>query len=230
MERKFSVEPISRNLRPPPSHTSFTLPIFLNRKNKTRYCVFACIAGGTLYLLSNHFLLFPARTLPMNWPDQNIPFIPETVWIYNSDIFLFVCAYIVSKDMANLSKYLYSFLCILIFCVGIFFIWPTVYPRGLYPLSPSLDPWTQHMFTQLREVDSPANCFPSLHVSVSYISAFIFIDEQREKFPYFLLWATLVALSTLTTKQHYLADVLSGTALAMTAYFIFHRVLQYNVK
>jgi membrane-associated phospholipid phosphatase len=230
MERKLPVEPLSPNLRPMPSRTSFILPIFLNRKNKALCCVLACILGATLYLLSNHILLFPARTLPMNWFDQNIPFIPETVWIYNSDMFLFICAYIVSKDMANLTKYLYSFLCILIFSVGIFVIWPTVYPRGLYPLSPTLDPWTAHMFTQLREVDSPANCFPSLHVSVSYISAFIFIDEQREKFPYFLLWATLVALSTLTTKQHYLADVLSGTALAMAAYFIFHRVLKYKVK
>jgi membrane-associated phospholipid phosphatase len=38
-----------------------------------------------------------------------------------------------------------------------------------------------------------------------------------------LVWATLVALSTLFTKQHYVLDVVTGVMLAGVAYAIFIR-------
>ena len=134
-------------------------------------------------------------------------------------MFLFLVAYIVSKDMTNTSKFLYSFLAVLLVSVTVFFLWPTVYPRDLFPLPTTLDPWTANFFSHLRNVDAPSNCLPSLHVSISYLAAFIYFDEQREKLPFFMTWATLVALSTLTTKQHYFADVVTGVGLALITYF-----------
>jgi hypothetical protein len=38
-----------------------------------------------------------------------------------------------------------------------------------------------------------------------------------------MAWATLVALSTLFTKQHYVLDVLAGIALAAVAFALFVR-------
>jgi hypothetical protein len=37
------------------------------------------------------------------------------------------------------------------------------------------------------------------------------------------LWAVLIALSTLFTKQHYVADVIAGMGLASVAYVVFLR-------
>ena len=208
--------------------TAFVLPIFVRKQNKYPYLAIAVLVGGSLYLLANHFPLFPAHLLRMTSLDRAVPFVPQTVWIYNSDMILFFSAYIICKDMANASKYLYSFIALLIPSVAIFFLWPTTYPRYLFPLPPTLDPWTTKFFDALRNVDAPSNCLPSLHVSISYLSAFVYLDEQKEKFPLFFGWATLIALSTLTTKQHYVADVVTGLGLAITIYFIFRYLVRYK--
>jgi len=91
-----------------------------------------------------------------------------------------------------------------------------------------LDALTYYAFGNLRIADSPANCAPSLHVSGVYMSSFIFLDEQREKFPFFFTWATCIALSTLTTKQHYFIDIATGFLMAVIMYWIFHRLVNYR--
>jgi membrane-associated phospholipid phosphatase len=60
-------------------------------------------------------------------------------------------------------------------------------------------------------------------VSSVYLSSFAFLSEKRvTKFWIFFIWSTLIALSTLTTKQHYVADIVSGLALAIVFYRWFH--------
>jgi membrane-associated phospholipid phosphatase len=117
-----------------------------------------------------------------------------------------------------------------IFSVTIFFLWPTTYPRELFPLPATLDPYTYHVFHNLRDVDAASNCFPSLHVSSCYLSSFMYLDEQREKFPIFFAWATAIAMSTLTTKQHYISDVVAGFSSAVLMYVIFHRLARYRAR
>jgi membrane-associated phospholipid phosphatase len=207
---------------------SFTLPIFLKPQNKYFFSVLWVFIGASLYLTTNHYPIFPAQMLPMTALDRAIPFIPQTVWIYSSEMFLFFSVYILSKDLVNANKYLYSFLALQIVSVTVFFLWPTTYPRDLFPLPASLDPWTTAIFQNLRTSDTPRNCMPSLHVSSCYLSSFVYLDEQRGKFPFFFGWATLIALSTLTTKQHYIIDVLTGLSLAIVVYIIFHRIVKYR--
>jgi len=206
----------------------FTLPLFLNRKNKYPYSLLWVAIGASLYLSSNHFPIHVPQLLPMTQWDRAIPFVPWTVWIYSSEMFLFFSVYGFSRDYVNANKYLYSFLAIQIISVTIFFLWPTTYPRGDFPLPATLDPWTFHVFHNLRDVDTAGNCLPSLHVSSCYISSFVYIDEQRQKFPIFFAWATAIAISTLTTKQHYIIDVVSGLGLAVIMFLIFNRAVKYR--
>jgi membrane-associated phospholipid phosphatase len=210
------------------SPRSFSLPIFLTQQNKYMFSILWVIIGFGLYEMSNHYPIFNPQLLTMTAWDKAIPFWPHTVWVYSSEMFLFFSVYILSKDLINANKYLYSFLALQIVSVAIFLIWPTTYPRELYPLPTDLDPWTNHIFSNLRGVDSPSNCLPSLHVSSVYISAFVYLDEQKKKFPFFFLWATAIALSTLTTKQHYIIDVVGGFLIALTMYLIFHRCVKYQ--
>ncbi len=204
-----------------------SFPLFVTQKNKYFAAVLFAIYASVLYLSSNHYHLFPPQYLPMWWIDRAVPFMPHFIWIYLSEYFFFVTVYFTCKDMVNLNKYLYSFGAIQTVSVIIFTLWPTTYPRELFPLPADLDYWTYTVFNNLRTTDTPANCCPSLHVSSVYLSTFIFLDEQRKKFPFFFLWGTAIALSTLPTKQHYLVDVITGLMMAVVFYFVFHKMIDY---
>ncbi|OFZ55288.1 MAG: hypothetical protein A2428_09095 [Bdellovibrionales bacterium RIFOXYC1_FULL_54_43] len=212
-----------------PALQDFRLPLFLTKENKWSVGWLMATMATVLYLTSNHFHFFPPQYLPMSWVDQVVPFVPLTIWIYLSEYLFFVTIYFLCKDMANANKYLYSFFACQTVSVLIFWIWPTTYPRELFPLiREQLDPLTYFAFNALRSADTPANCCPSLHVSSVYLSSFIYLDDQPKKFPLFFIWASLIALSTLTTKQHYLIDVVAGLFMAMTFYWIFHRYIPYR--
>lgn len=206
----------------------FSLPLFVSIENKYTVGFILFVYAAAIYLTSNHFHFFPPQLLPMSWVDLTVPFIPETVWIYISEYLFFATVYICCKDMVNCNKYIYSFLALQTVSVLIFWIWPTTYPRDQFPLPEDLDALTYYAFNSLRQADTPANCCPSLHVSSIYLSTFIFLDEQRKKFPFFFIWGTAIAASTLTTKQHYLVDVIAGFLMAVISYWIFHKLVSYR--
>jgi membrane-associated phospholipid phosphatase len=211
-----------------PTGKSFALPIFVNQDNRHPIVLALGVIAFILYIVSNHIHIFVPQLLPMLWIDTATPFIPETVWIYISEYVFFIAVYLTCKDMINLNKYIYSIMGLQTVSVLIFMIWPTTYPRDLFPLPHYLDAFTYFAFNTLRNADTPASCCPSLHVSSVYLSSFIFIDDQRKKFPFFLIWGTFIALTTLTTKQHYAVDVVSGLIMAVATYWIFHKVVRYQ--
>ncbi len=206
-----------------------TLPMWVSAR--TKYLMGAIAFGIALiiYSLANHYPVFPPQILPMTVVDQVIPFLPNTVWIYVSEYIYFGVIYLMCKNIVNLNRYLYAFLALQTTSVIIFFVWPTTYPRDLFPLDAAqINSITYSVFSYLRTMDAPTNCCPSLHVSSVYLSSFVFLEEQEEKFPYFFTWGTAIALSTLTTKQHYIIDVVTGLMMAVVFYQIFHRWVAYH--
>lgn len=204
------------------------LPFFLSPKYKYSTGMLVWGIASYLYWDANHYPFDAPHFLPMTWIDRHVPFVPNTVWIYMSEYIFFPMVYITARNIRNLNKYLYSFFVNQAVSVAIFWLWPTIYPRFQFPLPDNLDWITHYGFTVLRHSDAPTNCCPSLHVSAVYLSSFIFRDEQKEKFPLFFIWGTLIALSTLTTKQHYLIDIVTGLGMALTWYWVFHRWFQYR--
>ena len=185
--------------------------------------------GYMFYYVTNHYPYFHQHYLPLTWVDRNVPFLPYSVYIYISEYFYFAFVYILLNNYNNVNRYLYSFFGLQIVSCLIFAIFPTVYPRQNFPIDPDLPIWLQATWTWLRHVDAPGNCFPSLHVSSVYLSAFVFwTDGQKKKFWIFFAWSTTIALSTLTTKQHYLADIVSGLSLALAFFYWFHFKQKYQ--
>jgi membrane-associated phospholipid phosphatase len=67
------------------------------------------------------------------------------------------------------------------------------------------------------------NCFPSLHVAQCFLAAFAVHRVHRGVGMVAVLWAFLVGVSTVYTKQHYVLDVVGGIVLASVACAIFLR-------
>ena len=200
---------------------TIVLPLIISKENKAVMGIIMTALATFLYLTSNHFHISPPQLLPMSRIDEVVPFIPETIWIYLSEYFLFFITYAAMQDIKLANRYVYSFLFLQTVSVLIFWIFPTSFPRDLFPLPQDMDIATAYVFKSLRTTDSPANCLPSLHVSSVYLSALMFLKERRSKFPLMFLWATLIGVSTLTTKQHYLIDVITGLLMAVTFHWIF---------
>lgn len=71
----------------------------------------------------------------------------------------------------------------------------------------------------LYSTDKPFNAFPSLHTSLSTLLVLLWGKAGSRIQPIIALWAAFIIASTLFTKQHYLADVLGGVAIALVSYY-----------
>ena len=95
----------------------------------------------------------------------------------------------------------------------------------------TMSAWEDALFTFIHSSDNPWNAWPSLHIVHSYILArimTIWITRRKSHAPILwscalaILWVewTLLAISILTTKQHYLFDLLTGLIVAHIAWLI----------
>ena len=67
--------------------------------------------------------------------------------------------------------------------------------------------------------DKPFNAFPSLHTSLSTLLVLLWGRVGSRIQPIIALWAVFIIASTLLTKQHYIADVFGGIAVALVSYY-----------
>jgi membrane-associated phospholipid phosphatase len=79
-------------------------------------------------------------------------------------------------------------------------------------------------------IDAPFNCFPSLHVAIAFTSAWTVWMASRRIGAIAFLHAAAIAVSTLTLKQHYIADVLAALVLTSAASYWFLVPYQRNAR
>jgi membrane-associated phospholipid phosphatase len=206
-----------------------TLPLFINKRNRVLMAFICGIAFFLGYSVPNHYHLFTPQLLSLTAFERSIPLIPWTIFVYVSEYWLFVSAYIIFDDELNRNRFIWCYFGVLLIGAFFFVLLPTTYPRVDYPLPTDISALTYRVFTALRAADDPSNCFPSMHVACCYITAFSFLpkEESRFKFRLYFVWATAVALSTLSTKQHYIVDVAGGITLALISYWVFFKRTKY---
>jgi len=180
-----------------------------------------------LYVLIPAFFPPRARQVPELALDRALPLAPSWVLVYGAlYLFLILLPILVVRHEELIQRTVYAYLSIWITAYLFFFVlYPTVAPRPPLVVGEGFAAWG---LSVLYSADPPYNCFPSLHVAHSYVSALALYRVHRKLGILSTICATLVAISTLFTKQHYVLDVLAGAAMAFIAYGILLRTYASN--
>lgn len=166
------------------------------------------------YGATNRYPVFEPRLLPLTSIDQFFGFRPWTIWIYISDYLLMFFPPLFIQNKGVIKRLVQAVLLNFLLHFPAFFLFPTTMIRP--PLvEQSL---TNTVFHFMRQMDTPVNCFPSQHVSLCFVMAMTFLGYKKKIGVLFLIWAVLISLSTMTTKQHYIWDVVGGLTVALIIY------------
>ncbi len=143
--------------------------------------------------------------------DAHVPVLPVMIWFYLPGyVCLFLLVLWLLRDTASFRASLFCFAGISVVAVASFVL--LAMPA---PPRPALGTGgtNELLLTWLYGFDPAANVFPSLHVANSVLCAGI--ARQLDRRLGIVAWALalLVALSTVTLRQHWIADVVSGALL-----------------
>ncbi len=181
------------------------------------------------YLIPNRFQILQPRLLPMSALDEAIPLVPWTIFIYISEYLLFIIAYLIYSNTVSKNRFVWTFIGLSLSSSLVFFLFPTTYPRDLFPIPADTHWFVAAAFEGIRKLDNPNNCLPSMHIGACYATTLTYFsnEESRKKFWIFFIWAGIIAISTLTTKQHYFVDIIAGWIFAYAMYWIFCKKTEY---
>jgi membrane-associated phospholipid phosphatase len=197
---------------------------------KVKYLFLAFVPYSILYYLFQTGILLHEYDLLIRM-DTQIPFVPEFVWIYHTLIPVTAAtSFILFHDKKLFSLMTYGNLAAgAVLCIFYILI-PSYYPREAYVDTNTIS----GLLVELtRGIDGANNTFPSGHVTFSWLLAY-FVGLSKKGKQYlslrivYLCWAVLIATSTLTLKQHYLIDVVSGIALASIIFYISRKVFLFR--
>jgi membrane-associated phospholipid phosphatase len=145
--------------------------------------------------------------------DDAIPFLPWTAWCYLPFYAgVFIMAIAGFRRRALFDRTARSVLLVMFVGAMCHIFIRAEYPRPV--LHPPFHGLSETFMAWVQSVDAPGNVFPSLHVAHTTMLALLLIRDRPVLGRVALTMATMLAISTLTTKQHFLADVISGYLLA----------------
>lgn len=145
--------------------------------------------------------------------DEAIPFLPWTILVYLSMYVMFVAAAIVVRGRAFLRGLSALIIVNVLSFIG-FILFTSHYPR---PAPSSIEvEWLARLFTWMFGLDPPGNTFPSLHVGTTVTAAAMLWNKPGRWI--WVTWAALICVSTLTVKQHFVADVVGGLLVAAVTF------------
>jgi hypothetical protein len=204
-------------------HARFTMTDLLNISTYVgRFLRGALILAPlyALYQVSNHMPILTPHTLPVIFIDRWTPFLPWTGWVYVI-IGYTVLLLVLVRDPCTYSRALRA--CAISFTINscFWFLYPTVMERPPLPDAS----FANFAYRMTVMVDTPANCFPSGHLTFPLIACWAFVQDRPS-----LKWVVwplfgICSISVLTTKQHYFVDIPAGVAVSLFSLFLVYRTI-----
>lgn len=196
--------------------------------NKLSVATLATLLHAICYFVPNRFPLFEAVRFPLTAVDLVIPFIPLTAWLYFTEYVLVFVAFSRHTAPGHAVRFGRAFLFAVVVSTVIHLLWPVEYPRELFPLPEGTGVLSALGIQLLRGVDGARSCLPSLHVALATVAALSVTRPSRWSVPT-KIWAILVTVSTMTTKQHYFYDVGAGAFVGVLAHALFARQIRFQL-
>lgn len=154
--------------------------------------------------------------------DSRVPYLPWTLLVYLAyNLFFLVPLVTYPKTEAGARELfrLYGALVLVVLAACVVFV---VSPAEmtLRAEHPGDATFFERMNQALRGVDPPFNTWPSLHVALPCLTLLAVARWVRKRW-LVLLWPfwVVVSLSTLTVKQHFVWDVVTGALLGLTGWY-----------
>jgi membrane-associated phospholipid phosphatase len=190
----------------------------VERKWYAMGCAYACFCIHYAFIGRNH--LREQSLLPLTVIDRMAPFLPWTVWVYHSQALLLLTSIWLLDTTTRFNRFLYSTVLASILSFSVFIVYPTALPRN--PVTG--EGLTAMALRLLYSVDPPSNCFPSLHISLAVLGALGILQHRNLAGIIACIWTTLIMIATLTTKQHYLVDVIAGFGVALLCHLVMRQI------
>tara|TARA_B100000809_G_scaffold10134_1_gene9559 strand:- start:1129 stop:1821 length:693 start_codon:yes stop_codon:yes gene_type:complete len=146
-----------------------------------------------------------------------------TIFIYNtcyinSSLGVFLLP---SKEAAW--RFLGAILIAYIINFALFALWPTTIEAIRETVDPgTMAPVVAWQYQLMHSADNPYTCFPSLHITNCMLVTLAHWQSPRRY--WLLLWAVLIAISTITTGQHVFIDILGGILVACAGTLVAARI------
>nr|WP_304955158.1 phosphatase PAP2 family protein [uncultured Acetatifactor sp.] len=177
----------------------------------------------------NMTVYFGSRVIAGGWPHHNIegkldrliPFVPWTAVIYLGCYLFWIANYILiaRQEKRHVCQFFAADFLSRCVCLAFYLLYPTTNTR---PLVEQGGFWNQ-VIIGLYATDAADNLFPSIHCLVSWF-CYIGLRGKRSVSLWYrglsCVLALMVCVSTLTTKQHVVPDVIGGILLAEVCLFI----------
>jgi membrane-associated phospholipid phosphatase len=152
--------------------------------------------------------------------DRALPLAPSWAMVYLSLFLAALLPVFVVHQQALIRRVILAYLSVWLVSYAFFLTYPTIAPQHEEVTGKG---FSALALQTIYEADVQYNCFPSLHVAQCFLAALACYCVHRGVGLVTGLWASLVGLSTLYTKQHYVVDVIAGAFLAYAAYLVFLR-------
>lgn len=202
-------------------------------KKFTKYIPVVYIIGLIIELTINCIAYYGTRLIVgnsyhynlSNAFDDMVPIVPWMVLIYFGSYIFWALNYVLGcvQDAKTVYRFLSADFLAKIVCLIIFLVFPTTNTRPEIVGSGFFDEFMRFLYS----ADAADNLFPSIHCLTSWFC--VIAVRENKKIPNWYKWVSVIialaiCVSTLTTKQHVIYDVIGGVALAEISYQIIDKV------
>lgn len=192
-----------------------------------RAALIALAVVGSVFLVGYRWTnaMAQGNALPWRaetWFDHNVPFLPWTLLPYLSINVIYPLSFFLCANRIELAQFCKRLLAAQFTCFACFWLFPLHNER----VFPPVDGFLGMLWKELQSFDMAGNLAPSLHAATLLVLWDLLRKNSIVAIPRWPLhaWFLLIAVSTQTTWQHYLFDLITGLGLGLGCVLLFPSV------